>query len=191
MPYRWSGYCYNTKKKSKESNTQTRHSLEREPPLPVYIGLNIHGLTRCKRIIQQSHELGISISYDRVIQLEEWIAEAICERFDKDGVKVCSLLVHWTTFTITPPQLLQKALFMVPASVSSSFQMRTNRVKVDHQLRFLQLHLESTFSLLIQLFQLLPTLVSLFQSVTSKQQRNVWIKQKKRKLNGWKIQVNY
>ena len=62
---------YNTKEKSKESNTQARHSLEREPPLPVYIGLNIHGLTRCKRIIQQLHELGISISYDRVIQLEE------------------------------------------------------------------------------------------------------------------------
>ena len=32
---------YNIKKKSKESNTQTRHSLDREPPLPVYIGLNI------------------------------------------------------------------------------------------------------------------------------------------------------
>ena len=71
---------YNIKKKSKESNTQTRHSLEREPPLLVYIGLNIHGLTRCKRIIQQLHELGISISYDRAIQLEEWIAEAMCER---------------------------------------------------------------------------------------------------------------
>ena len=92
---------YNIKKKSKESNTQTRHSLEREPPLLVYIGLNIHGLTRCKRIIQQLHELGISISYDRAIQLEEWIAEAMCERFDKDGV--------------VSPACLRKGLFTVGA----------------------------------------------------------------------------
>ncbi|KAL9982988.1 hypothetical protein ACROYT_G005106 [Oculina patagonica] len=77
---------YNTKKKSKESSTQTRHSLEREPPLPVYIGLKIHGLTRCKQIIQQLHELGISVSYDRVIKLEEWIAEATCERFEEDEI---------------------------------------------------------------------------------------------------------
>ena len=93
------------KKKSKESNTQTRHSLDREPPLPVYIGLNIHGLTRCKPrckpIIQQLHELGISISYVRAIQLEEWIAEAMCERFDKDGV--------------VSPACLRKGLFTVSA----------------------------------------------------------------------------
>ena len=42
-------------------------------------------------------------------------------------VKFCSLLVHWTNLTITPPQLLQKALFMVPASVSSSFQISENQ----------------------------------------------------------------
>ena len=90
---------YNTKEKSKESNTQTRHSLEREPPMPVYIGLNIHGLTRCKRIIQQLHELGISISYDRVIQLEDWLAEATCERFDKDGV-VSPACVRKGLFTV-------------------------------------------------------------------------------------------
>ena len=54
-----------------------------------------------KRIIQQLHELGISISYDRVIQLEEWIAEATCERFDKDGV--------------ASPVCLRKGLFTVGA----------------------------------------------------------------------------
>ena len=30
--------------------------------------------------------MGISISYDRVLELEEWIATAICKRFWEDGV---------------------------------------------------------------------------------------------------------
>ena len=60
--------------------------LQREPPIPVYIGLNIHQVTRSKKLIQQFYQMGISISYDRVMELEEWFATAICERFGEDGV---------------------------------------------------------------------------------------------------------
>ena len=66
---------FNAKKRSTaDPEAKPRHSLAREPPLPVYIGLNIHGLTRSKHLINQLHQLGICISYERVLQLEDWIA---------------------------------------------------------------------------------------------------------------------
>ena len=42
---------FNAKKRSTaDPEAKPRHSLAREPPLPVYIGLNIHGLTRSKHL---------------------------------------------------------------------------------------------------------------------------------------------
>ena len=64
----------------------TRHILEREPPLPIYIGMNVHALTRSKKLVQQLYQMGISISYDRIIQIEDWIATSASERFEEDGV---------------------------------------------------------------------------------------------------------
>ena len=60
----------NTNKRSTadpQAKLIARHSLESEPPLPVYISLNIHGLTRSKHLINQLHQLGICISYERVL----------------------------------------------------------------------------------------------------------------------------
>ncbi len=65
---------------------KTRHTLAREPPLPIYIGLNIHQLTRSKKLIEQLYRMGICISYDRVMEIEDWIATSTCERFKEDGV---------------------------------------------------------------------------------------------------------
>ncbi len=45
--------------------------------------------------------MGISISYNRVLELEEWIATAVCEQFGEDGV--------------VAPACLRKGLFTVGA----------------------------------------------------------------------------
>lgn len=37
-------------------------------------------------MIQELHQMGLSISYDRVIELEDGLASSICERFVEDGV---------------------------------------------------------------------------------------------------------
>ena len=97
----------NAKKRSTaDPEAKPRHSLEREAQLPVYIGFNIHGLTRSKHLINQLHKLGICISYERVLQLEDCIAKAICIRFHQDEVVSPSLsaclevslpLVFWAT----------------------------------------------------------------------------------------------
>ena len=92
---------YNTKKRSTQSDVMTRHSLKREPPLPIYIGLNIHTLTRCKKLIQQLYQFGISISYDRVIELEDCIASSVSQQYKAEGV--------------VAPSCLRKGLFTVGA----------------------------------------------------------------------------
>jgi len=58
---------YNVKKRSPpRNNMKTKHTLQQEPPMPVYIGLNIHQMTRTKKLIDQLYQMGVSISYDRV-----------------------------------------------------------------------------------------------------------------------------
>ena len=55
------GIFYNTKK---STAGKTRHSKERETPLPVYIGINVHAQTRSKKLVQQLYQMDISISYE-------------------------------------------------------------------------------------------------------------------------------
>ena len=43
-------------------------------------------MTRSKKIIEQLYQMGISISYGRVMELEEWIATSVCEKFEEDGI---------------------------------------------------------------------------------------------------------
>ena len=42
----------------KRSSSYLRHSALREPPLPIYLSLNIHALTRCKKLITELYQLG-------------------------------------------------------------------------------------------------------------------------------------
>ena len=81
---------FNFKKKQRmaETMTSTRPSLDREPPLPIYIGLNIHSLVRSKKLIEQLSNLGISITYDRVLQLEENRALSMCRQYQLNNI-VC------------------------------------------------------------------------------------------------------
>ena len=66
----------------------TRHNRSREPPLPIHISLDVHSRSRSKTLINDLHDLGLSISYDRGMELEEWMAQAVSERYEEDGV-VC------------------------------------------------------------------------------------------------------
>ncbi len=77
---------FNTKKDQPKS--RSRHSLDREPPLPVCLGLNVHALTRSKKLIDQIYDLRIGISYDRVIQLKKLVSHSMCQQFVSDNT-VC------------------------------------------------------------------------------------------------------
>lgn len=45
--------------------------------------------------------MGLSISYDRVMELEEWIASSLCEKFEEEGVVVPTCLPG-TDVIVTP-----------------------------------------------------------------------------------------
>jgi len=51
------------------SSTSVRHSVAQKTPLPIYIGMMLHAHTRKKKLVDRLSHLGLSISYDRVLQL--------------------------------------------------------------------------------------------------------------------------
>lgn len=74
-------------KKYASSSGKSEHSLGREPPLPLYIDLKIHTETRSRKAVTQLYDLGLSVSYERVLQLQNQLATAVCEKLqDRDIV---------------------------------------------------------------------------------------------------------
>ena len=92
---------YNMKKKVATTEVQTRHNVAREPPLPLYIGIKVHSHTRSKKLLQLLYSLGLCSSYERIMQLEDWIASSVCRYFEEDGV--------------VAPATLRKGLFSLDA----------------------------------------------------------------------------
>lgn len=89
---------FNFKKKGLAAG-KSRHSMNYETPLPLYIGLDIHTRLRSKKIVTELHELGLSVSYDRVLQLENQLATAVCLHTQKEGV-VCPPQLRLGLFTV-------------------------------------------------------------------------------------------
>lgn len=69
-------------------STVLRHNRERECPLPIYVGLKNHGLTRGHNLIDSLFSLGLCISYDGVLSISTDIANSVCAHYERDGV-VC------------------------------------------------------------------------------------------------------
>ncbi|KAJ7381361.1 hypothetical protein OS493_001489 [Desmophyllum pertusum] len=67
---------------AKSKTGQTRHTKAREPPLPLYIGFNVHAMTRSRTLIAKLYQMGISVSYQRIMDM---LATSISERFEMDG----------------------------------------------------------------------------------------------------------
>ncbi|KAG1695324.1 hypothetical protein GQR58_006635 [Nymphon striatum] len=91
---------FNAKNKAPVAK-KSRHSKQCEPPLPLYVGLHVHTLTRSKNLVNSLCMLGISVSYDRIIELGDLLSDAVCKRFGEEGL-VC-------------PSQLRKGLFTVGA----------------------------------------------------------------------------
>ena len=85
--------------KKEVSTVKIRHSLNHEPPLPLYLGLNVHILTRSKKLITELHNLGLSVSYNRVLQVENQMAIAVCEDIKNKGI-VCPAQLRKGLFTV-------------------------------------------------------------------------------------------
>ena len=60
---------YNCYARFKEGAPTHRHSKDPETPFPIYIGLSVFAKTRMKKLVEMLHANGLSISYDRVLEI--------------------------------------------------------------------------------------------------------------------------
>ena len=63
----------------KRKQTTTRHIKSREPPLPVYLGVLLHTKTQKRALVEALHDLYLSMSYDRVLEISTDMGTKICE----------------------------------------------------------------------------------------------------------------
>ena len=90
-----------------------QHKLDRETPLPLYLGLKVHAVTHSKTLVNILNNLGLCVSYDHVLQIQSNISNRIVSTMRRRRlsdhricVVICSRLQEWTILTIT--QLLQQ-----------------------------------------------------------------------------------
>ena len=104
------------KRLRQDTNTTEMHRAKsRESPLGIYLGMLVHAYTRKKSLIDKLYELGISISYKRVMELSTMIGNRVLRQYDSERV-VCPptlrlnvlLLLCWTILTTTLVQLHRK-----------------------------------------------------------------------------------
>ena len=89
---------YNSHAKYKEGAPTHRHSKDRETPFPVYIGLSVYTQTRQRTLVEKLNEHGISISYDRVLEISAQLGDAAVSKYVEDGV-VCPTGLRKGLFT--------------------------------------------------------------------------------------------
>jgi len=77
--------CSNAAQQS--SSARTLYQMkERETPFSLYVGLELHASARQKGTINTFHEMGMSVSYDRVMEVRKELAISVSMRFAEDGV---------------------------------------------------------------------------------------------------------
>ena len=73
--------------KSPNSNIiHRRHNKKQETPVSIYVGLKIYSTVRSRNLIQRLFELGICISYDRILSITKSVYESLQKNFARYGV---------------------------------------------------------------------------------------------------------
>eukprot|EP00112_Aurelia_sp_Birch-Aquarium-sp1_P011752 Seg2473.2 transcript_id=Seg2473.2/GoldUCD/mRNA.D3Y31 product="hypothetical protein" protein_id=Seg2473.2/GoldUCD/D3Y31 len=72
------------RRKAKEIDS-LRHTKELETPFPLYTGLLIHAQTRKKGIVNTFAQQGLSVSYERVQDVQLNVTKQLCKKYQEDG----------------------------------------------------------------------------------------------------------
>ena len=87
------------KRLRQDTNTTEMHRAKsRESPLGIYLGMLVHAYTRKKRLVDKLYELGISISYKRVMELSTMIGNRVLRQYDSERL-VCPPTLRLNVFT--------------------------------------------------------------------------------------------
>lgn len=89
---------YNSTVRRRTGSAAAYHTRKREPPLPIYTGLLLHAETRKRGLIDKLNSLGLSVSYDRVMELSTDIGNGVCDQFEKNNL-VCPPKLRCGLFT--------------------------------------------------------------------------------------------
>lgn len=89
---------FNCVKRRKNDASYARHNIDREQPLPIYLGLMIHSETGQRKMVDELNAMGFSISYSRVLDIERALAVKVCEKYVEDGC-VCPPSLSEGVFT--------------------------------------------------------------------------------------------
>ena len=79
---------FNSVKRARKGSHSMRHSPDRETLLPLYIGILVHSKTSKRDLVDILYSKGLSVSYNRVLQISSDVANRVIELFEEDGV-VC------------------------------------------------------------------------------------------------------
>ena len=75
-----------------------RKNKSRESPLDIYLGLFIYAKTRKRKLIEKFHDLGISISYQRVMDLSTEMGNKVLNHYEEQNL-VCPPSLKLNLFT--------------------------------------------------------------------------------------------
>ena len=90
---------YNSHLRRHGDVVRVRRNKNRETPVSLYIGLSIHAKTRSRDLIDIMHDLGLCVSYDRVLAISTDIGNAVCSRYQEEQV-VCPPNPRHDLFTL-------------------------------------------------------------------------------------------
>ena len=89
---------YNCYAKQKEESKIHQHSKDRETQFPVFLGMSVYLKTRKKQLIEMLHELGLSIPYNRVLEVSAQLGDAAVSKYKAEGI-VCPNILRKYLFT--------------------------------------------------------------------------------------------
>ena len=85
---------YNCTSRRRHDSMGSRHNKARETPLPTYVGLTVHARTRKHELVETLFDLGLSISYDRVMAISTAMGNRVCEQYHREQVVCLPNLRH-------------------------------------------------------------------------------------------------
>ena len=91
-------FQFNCHKSYKEDASFHRHSSQREPAFPVYLGLSVYSKYRKEALVDLLFENGLSVSYDRVLEISNAFGESVINMFERNGT-ACPLNMKKDIFT--------------------------------------------------------------------------------------------
>ena len=76
-----------------------RHSHSQETPLPIYVGMMLHSSTRKAKVVDKCYKLGLSVSYQRVMQLSNKMTNTVCANYRSQDL-VCPPALRGGLFSV-------------------------------------------------------------------------------------------